>query len=433
MSGTLGAILGTGATGGWLERFLRPASIRGRAFWILGAQDETARRWITHEFPGRDEPWHEDLGLGAALFEVEGLLIGDDVVRQAQQIRAAAAAPGGARLVHPWYGTQQVVILACAVSLSANEGRVARFRLKLQKLGSQPAPSQSAGLLGRIAAFVEGVRTAIDDAVAVVQETVEEVRAVLALPDQLLGSVIGIAGGLAGVVTRGISGAGLVSALSSTVTGRAIAALAALGPEEAADPGVMTARVRAVAVAIAAEPSTADAATPNQALRVLADIAAQPVIVAVPADRSTPTLAAIADRVAFIAATTRLEFATAAATAASIAAWDSREAALADRDLLADALALAAEEMAATGFDDAWRAALSLRTTVIGDITERAAALPRLRSLNLAVPLPASLVAFGVDPDALATVFARGTAIAARNGARHPGFLGGGRAIEVLK
>ncbi|MBX9595011.1 MAG: hypothetical protein K2X46_11645, partial [Roseomonas sp.] len=76
---------------------------------------------------------------------------------------------------------------------------------------------------------------------------------------------------------------------------------------------------------------------------------------------------------------------------------------------------------------------LTLRTAVVADITERAAALPRLRSLSLAVPLPASLVAFGVDPDSLSTVFTRGTAIAARNGARHPGFLGGSRAIEVLK
>ena len=424
MSGSLatlaGAALGFGGVGNAFARFLRPASLRGVGFWIVASEDATIRRWVTHEFPGRDEPWHEDLGAGPAAFMVEGLLIGDDVALQAQGLRRAAGRAGPARLVHPWYGTLQVAVLACEVSLSANEGRVARFRLRLERFGATPAPSIGAGLLGRVLGFVQDAADAVGDALA-------EVQGVIVMGDRAVGTVLQIASGLASTFTRGLTGAGLGNVLAGTVTGQAIQSLAAIGPAEAADLPKVAARVDAVAVAIAGLPS-ADRA----ALACLAGIAVQPVLVAVPTDRSSASAAAAADAAAALAAACRALVAARAAAAATQAGWPTREDALADRDRLAAALDLAAEDAAAAGWDDAWRQVIALRAAALAEISERAAPLPRLRLLTLPAPTSAALLAFRLDGDALADVWARGEAIAARNRAPHPGFLPAAAPIEVV-
>lgn len=426
MSGSLaslaGSAIGLGAVGGTLARFLRPASIRGVGFWIVGAEDEVVRRWITHEFPGRDDPWHEDLGAGPQAFSVEGLVIGDDAPRQAERIRKAALAAGPARLVHPWYGTLQVVILGAQVSQAVNERRVARFQLKLEKAGRAPAPNVIVSLANRLLAAVDAVADAVGEVLAEIQMSVAAV-------DQALGTVLGIASGVAGAASRGLSGAGLASALSGTATAQAIAGLAGISASEASSPAAIAARTDALAAAIAAQP--APEGNPNAALNVLLALGAAD-LVAVPTDRSTPERAEVADLMAAIAAALACQFAARAAAAALDAAWATREDAMADRARLAEVLETGAEAAAAIGWDDTWRQMLALRSTTLEEIAIRAAPLPQLRRISLPGPIPASLLAYALDGDALGTLFERGAAIAARNRAQHPGFLPAQRAIEVI-
>lgn len=42
---------------------LRPASFRGASFGVESHQTEQGRRTQVHEYPGRDDPYVEDLGL----------------------------------------------------------------------------------------------------------------------------------------------------------------------------------------------------------------------------------------------------------------------------------------------------------------------------------------------------------------------------------
>ena len=427
MSGSLSSLaasaLGLGAAGDALARALRPASIRGVGFWILASEDAAVRRWVTHEFPGRDDPWHEDLGAGPDAFSLEGLLIGDDAPRQAERLRQAARAAGPARLVHPWYGGMQVVVLGASIAMAANERRVARFTLKLEKAGRAPAPNVVVSLANRVLAAVDAVTGAVADALAEVQMTVAAV-------DAALGSVLGMAAGVAGAASRGVSGAGLTAALGGTATGQAIAALAALSPAEAASPPAVGARTDAVAAAIAAirpEPGR-----PSAPLAALLALGAQDLVV-VPTDRSTPECAATADLMAALAVALRCQIGARAAAAAIAAGWATREDALADRAALADLLEAGAEAAAALGWDDAWRQALALRGTLLDEIADRAAPLPQLRRMTLPGTIPASLLAFALDGDALADVFDRGAAIAARNRAAHPGFLPALRPLEVVR
>jgi prophage DNA circulation protein len=427
MSGSLAglgaAIIGSGTVGGSFARFLRPASLRGVGFWVDASDDSAGRRWVTHEFPGRDDPWHEDLGLGVDAIGVEGLLIGDDVTRQADRLRRAARAAGPARLVHPWYGSIQVAVLGCDLSFDTGQGRVARFRLRLQRYGAQPAPALGGGLIAR-------VLDAVDDVASTIADTLAELRGALALPDAAIATVLGIAGGLGTAIAGGLGAAGLATVLGSTAAGRAIAGLSGMQAGQVT-PTAVAAQAGAAAAAIAALPPDAGA-SPNAPLLALLSLAEAPGLVAVPADRSTPQAALVADVAREIDVAVRAELAARAAAAALAAGWDSQDDAMADRDRLAAALDAAGEGAAVVGWDDAWRALAALRAASLAEIAARAAPLPRLRRLTLPAALPACLLAYDLDADAIGNVFVRGEQIAARNGARHPGFLAAGGPIDVL-
>jgi prophage DNA circulation protein len=161
-------------------------------------------------------------------------------------------------------------------------------------------------------------------------------------------------------------------------------------------------------------------------------LAEDPALVRVPTDRATPQAALVADVAAEMDCAVRAQIAAQAAAAALVAGWASRDDAMADRDRLAAALDAAGERAATLGWDDAWRALAALRAATLAEIAARAAPLPRLRRLTLPAPLPASLLAYDLDAEDIGQVFARGEQIAARNRARHPGFLPASAPIEVL-
>ncbi|PZW46849.1 prophage DNA circulation protein [Humitalea rosea] len=435
MSGFLAGVIGTGAVGGgFLERALRPASLRGEGFWVSDGEDTTARRWITHEFPLRDEPWHEDLGPRVQTFGVDGVLIGDDVVAQAEAFRTAAGAAGPARLVHPWYGEMDVVVLDLRVRLSANEGRIARISFKVERFGSRPLPIIAVDGIGAVLGW-------INDAVATVRDAVGRLRSLVGAVDGVIGTVLGLAGGLVSAATSILFGAGLSGALAGTATARALAALAGLTATEARDTATVSARIADVPRAIAHEagggaaiagedPPAVPAPGPvTEALLRLATGTAIPV----PTARATPTQIQTANTAQALSVVLRVTAAAEAARAATEIAWTSSAEAVAMRDRLADVLEAAAEAAAAIGLDDTWRGTLDLRAAVIADLNARAASLPDLVTIILPAPLPASLVAYRLDGDALGTVFARGEDLVARNRVRHPGFVPAGVPLEAVR
>ncbi|MBR0647800.1 DNA circularization N-terminal domain-containing protein, partial [Plastoroseomonas hellenica] len=226
MSGLLGAVTGGGAVGGgFAERFLRPASLRGQGFWIDSSEDQPGRRWAIHEFPGRDQPWHEDLGKRSHDFMIEGLLIGDDVVQQAQAFREAVELAEPARLVHPWYGELDVTVITCKIRFEQGRGRVAKLTLTLAKAGPLPAPDLVADLVQRVNRAIGGVT-------ATVLAQVQRLRGLVGAADHLLGTAAGIASSLATAMRKALAGVGLGSVAPVR---RAIDALGNLGID-AADP-----------------------------------------------------------------------------------------------------------------------------------------------------------------------------------------------------
>ena len=120
------------------------------------------------------------------------------------------------------------------------------------------------------------------------------------------------------------------------------------------------------------------------------------------------------------------------ARAAAAVPWASRDEAMAARDRVSDALAAAADAVAALGWDDVWQRLVALRAASAADLAERAAPLPRIRRVELPGVMSSTFIAYQLDGDSLSDLFGRAAALSARNRVRHPGFVPAGSPIEVL-
>jgi prophage DNA circulation protein len=410
----------------WVGANLRPGALRGLLFYVQKSEDTAVRRWVTHEFPGRDEPWHEDLGAKTRSFSIEGLLIGADVVLQARAFSKAAADPEVATLLHPWLGGMQVVVQDCRISFDTNEARVARVSLRVEKAGTKPAPVIEEDGLGSVLADAEEVLTEAQAAYA-------QYRYMRAAADFVIesfkGSVMGIAAAIEGALANtGLSGpaAGSVSALASMND-------AAIVSDTAVPLALATAArdVSALAGGRAALTRGADAA-PVPAFEALGALTTQQLVPAPTAPATTPAREQLVTANEALGVLAAAMFAGEFARAAAAVPWASRDDAMAARDRVADALAAAADRVAALGWDAVWQSLMALRASMAADLAQRAAPLPRIKRLELPGVMPATLIAYRLNGDSISDVFGRGAALSARNRVRHPGFVSAGSPIEVL-
>jgi prophage DNA circulation protein len=426
MSEALTSIAGLASALPWVGANLRPGALRGLLFYVQTSEENSTRRWVTHEFPGRDEPWHEDLGAKTRSFSIEGLLVGPDVVLQRRAFARAAADPEPATLLHPWLGAMRVVVLDCRITDDVNQARVARVSLRVEKAGTKPAPVLGLDSLG-------GVLDAADRLLTTAQSVYAEYRFMRAAADFIVQSFKASVMGIAGAIEGALSNAGLVGGAAGSVSALASVNDAAIVSDTAVPLAVASAArdVSALAGGRAALTKGADAA-PQGAFAALDALNAQELVKAPIGAATTPArqqLAAANEGLAVLAAAI---FAGEFARAAAAVPWASRDEAMVARDKVSDALAAAADRVAAAGWDAVWQRLVALRAASAADLAERAAPLPRIKRLELPGVMPASLIAYRLDGDSLPDVFGRGAALSARNRVRHPGFVPAAQPIEVL-
>ncbi|GJE27945.1 DNA circularization N-terminal domain-containing protein [Methylobacterium organophilum] len=87
---------------------LWPASFRGVPFFVLNDEEAGGRRLVVHEFPGRDDPYNEDLGSKARKYEVTAYLASEGAAASARALTAAIDREGAGSLVLPTHGPIQV-------------------------------------------------------------------------------------------------------------------------------------------------------------------------------------------------------------------------------------------------------------------------------------------------------------------------------------
>ena len=121
---------------------LLPASYRGISFFVPDTSTQVGRRVAEHLFPGIDQAAYDDFGLATQTVKVEGLIVSDAYIAQAQALKAAFETPGPGTLIHPWLGPMQVIMEETAeISFAAHELRVVRFSATFKRYNGM-------GLLG---------------------------------------------------------------------------------------------------------------------------------------------------------------------------------------------------------------------------------------------------------------------------------------------
>ncbi len=132
---------------------LQPASFRGVPFLVDSDTMDGGRRGPTHEYPYKEEPYNEDMGLKARTYKFAAYVIGDDYFGKRDALIDALETKGPDTLIHPQYGAQQVRLLTYSVNHSTEKGREARFELVFKQEDERSQyPSSTSNTLAKTAA-----------------------------------------------------------------------------------------------------------------------------------------------------------------------------------------------------------------------------------------------------------------------------------------
>lgn len=398
----------------WRDQ-LQPASFRGVAFSVAAADGELGRRNVVHEYPLRDLPYAEDLGRKARVFSIEALVIGADYMSARDKLAEAIEKPGSGELVHPYRGRVQVVVTSARLSESTDQGGLARFSLTFTESGEPVNPSPQADI-------ANAVNAAADAAEAEAESSFADLFTVDGFQDFVSTEALAMLnGGLDSIrlAANSLLGAALMPEFTRQLFGIADSLTSLiLSPVNLATG--LFGQVTALS-SIANNPLAA-----LSSLRSLFGFGgnAKPVPNSIPGG-TTFTLSRqqqAANQAATISLIRHAAVIQVARVSATITSASFSEA-IALRDEIAGQL----EELADSADDTLYMALTDLRIAVIKDINARAADLARTVQYTPPATLPALVVAYN-----LYGAIANTEDIIARNAIRHPGFVPGGRALEML-
>ncbi|MHB1053470.1 MAG: DNA circularization protein [Thiobacillus sp.] len=380
-------------------------SFRGARFVVPSSDLEFGRRVQVHEYPLRDKPYAEDMGRKARRFKIEvfvdGSLTADgDYMATRDALIAAIEEGGPGTLVHPWYGSLRVSLVESSVRESTRDGGRATFQLDFVEAGEAVFPSA-------VVQTARRVESAADTALEATQTDFEDSWDVAGLPGFSLAELEAELDRTLAGIERWVSG--VTESIAAEIRAPANMAAALVGSiRRLADAAGAPLR------AISLYGTLFDAGSSSPAVPTTTPVRRRQAA-------STSALHAAVQRGAVIEA----------CRATSQADYPARDDAIAVRVKLMNALDDQMEAVdpvtGAPAGDDVYQALAALRAAVAEDLRVRGARLPEVRNVTFGAVLPALVVAYRVHGAA-----ARDAEIVDRNRIRHPGFVPGGRALEVL-
>lgn len=389
---------------------LRAASFRGVQFFVESIESAYGRRQVTHEYPANDTPYTEDLGRKFDEFTVEGYLLGDDYPAQRDRMIAACRDHATAAvLVHPYQGEKSVYCTGLRTRESSDKGGMVVLQLTFREAGIAALPAAVADAQAAVAAKAEAAKEAAKQ--SFLQKYVTQ-----GLPAYVLASASAAIGRFGDLFTGGLLGplggaAGDIADFAKQLDQiRATATDIALRADEAAS-NLRSAigQVRgAYANGLEALNSLLEKVTPGERTSTAGMTAGR-------RQEQDNALAIIG-----------LIRVTAIAEAASTAAaqdFPSYDDAIEQRNRLLDHIDADAE----TADDDTYLALMALRAELARGVPDATRQLPRIIRYTPMTTAPALVLAQRLYGDA-----SREAEIVARNTPRHPGFMPGGRPLEVL-
>jgi len=379
-------------------------------FGVRSQDTDGGRRVVNHEYPGRDEPWAEDLGRKARTHNLEMILVGSDYMVRRDKLVAALEEGGVATLVHPWLGRMQVQMGTYRLRESTREGGQAIITVTYHEAGRSQFPNQTVDTASEVAAQASVAQAAVD------QDFTDKFD-VNGQPQWVADDAVSLMGEATATIT------GLAESLPAVPE-----ALTNFYTDVTKLDGALNTLVR----------SPYDAANGIQGIvSGLAGIVNDPLpslelyksLGLFGSDKSklpttTPANKAKASNqaatIAFVQATALIEESKATAL--------STPASSADALLIQQDLAARLDEAASVASDTVYIALMDLRAAVVRDMTARAAQLPQRSFHQVLQTQPSIVLAYRIYGDT-----GREPELVKRNHIAHPGFIAGGTSFEVIQ
>lgn len=391
----------------WKDRY-RQASFRGVTFFVESAESDHGRRQAVHEHAQRDVPYTEDLGRKAREYTIDGYLIGADYDLQLNRLQDACETAGPGQLVHPYRGELTVVCRGLKIRESSGEGRMCRVAMTFLEAGEASFPraltdsvnaisragnsvigAAQGGLLSRF--LTTGFPAFVREAAAA---RVEQLADFLSAPGFNLSADIQAASDFYYSVRD----------------------LAADAMDLVLEPIKLVERLTSVLGSVRSGFGDSSLGVLTGLFEEFNDTYT--------GKTQTPSRRQQGDNYDALGEFVRQVAVSEAAKAAVVTTYPSYQEAITARDTLLVAIDTESER---TTNDEAYVAINGLRTEIVRGIPQQAQRLPQLLDYTPPATLPGLLVAYQLYGDAN-----REAEITARNQPRHPGFLIGGQALEVL-
>ncbi len=168
---------------------LRPGSFRGVPFEVEVDKVPVGRRTVTHEYPGKNQPYVEDMGRVTREHKITAFVIGPDCLEQRDALLEALEAEGPGELVHPWLGTLRVTAGVGEMIHAYDEGGMVRFELTFTESPELTYPAGVANT-GKLAA-ASGVKL-LDSAMSRYSTALSYINLAQTTAGQLIKGVQGI-------------------------------------------------------------------------------------------------------------------------------------------------------------------------------------------------------------------------------------------------
>lgn len=127
-----------------LSEQLQPASFRGVPFEVEASGITVGRRTVVHEYPQRDRPYVEDMGRATRNITLQCFVVGSDYLEQAQALMHELEEPGPGTLIHPWLGEMEVTITSVSELLFDQGLGVASVTITATEAGDLEFPAVTA-------------------------------------------------------------------------------------------------------------------------------------------------------------------------------------------------------------------------------------------------------------------------------------------------
>jgi prophage DNA circulation protein len=400
-----------------------PGSFRGVPFNVESVDLGGGRKIVVHEYPLQDQAFVEDLGRRSRSFAVEAYVVGDDFIDQRDALIEALEREGPGRLALPYIDVETRVFAVARFSVreSREEGGIARLLIELEETTQDALlPLDVPDLTGELDASLE-------DALDAFQENFETVYDIGGAPPftfASLSSVVAAAGDAIRTAFAPVTGAiGTVTGAIDNATSfaadikRQVDALILDADMLVRSPFVVADRFRDLFEAVFESP-----ALPARNIDALLEVyefqsdTPAPDPVTSNREREAANYVALQSVIKTMAVASAARF-------AGRAEFESFEQAAATRDRITELLDVEAE----TATDSVYQAIVDLRAALVAAVPGEGSDLPRLLNFTPPATLPSLVIAHrlhgNVDKE---------LDLVARNKIRHPGFVLGGRVLEVL-